>query len=87
MLIKDHVTGGDHSIGGEVKATIPFMVIRKAKKNTFCRAWCKFMGHSGGKIGVTTTPKDTEVSVGGWCTKKSLVWGAVLKSFGGVKVK
>ena len=81
------MTGDNNVICGEVKATIAFVVIGKAKKDTLRRARCEFMGHGGGKIRVTTTPEDTDVIICGWCTKKILMGSAVLKGFGGVKIK
>jgi hypothetical protein len=45
VLVKEHMTRDNDSICGEVKATIAFVVIEKAKKGTLRRAWCEFMGH------------------------------------------
>ena len=75
--------GDDDAVGGEVKATIAFVVIGKAKKDTLHRARCEFMGHGGGKIRVTTTLKDTEVimwvvyqkELDGECGFEEFLWG------------
>ena len=83
MLVKDHMTGDNNVICGEVKATIAFVVIEKAKKDTLRRARCEFMGHGGGKIRVTTTLKDTEVimwvvyqkELDGECGFEGFWWG------------
>jgi hypothetical protein len=80
------MTGDNNAICGEVKTTTAFVVIGKAK-DTLRRARCELMGHGGRKIRITMAPKDTEMIICGWCTKKSLMGSAVLKGFGGVKIK
>jgi len=73
LLIKDHMTGDNNAICGEVKATIAFVVIGKAKKDTLRRAQCEFMGHGGGEVWIAMVSENSEMIICGWCTEKSLV--------------
>jgi hypothetical protein len=81
------MTGDDDAVCKEVMATIAFMVFRETKEDTFSRTGGKFMWHCGGKVRITTTAKNSEMIICGWCAKKGLVGGTVLKGFGGVKIK
>jgi hypothetical protein len=74
----------DDTVCREIKATIAFVIVRESKKDTLCRSWCKFMGHGGRNVWVTTASKHTKVIISRWCTKEGLVRSSVLKSFGGV---
>jgi hypothetical protein len=75
VLVKEHMTRDNDSVCGEVKVTIAFVVIGKAKKDTLRRAWCEFIGHGGGEVRITTTSENSKMIIMRGCTEKSLVEG------------
>ena len=58
-----------------IEATIPFVITRVTYEDTSDRACDKFVRGGGFRVRVAQAPKDTEVSVRGWCLVKGLVRG------------
>lgn len=57
------------------------------QEDAFSGSWGEFVGHSGGEIRVAPATKNFEVVVRWGDAKESLVWGAIAKGFGWVKIK
>jgi hypothetical protein len=57
----------DHNVvGGEIKATIHFVIRVIANENTPSGTWIKLMCDCCGKVGIAGTPKDAKMLIGGW---------------------
>jgi hypothetical protein len=63
------MTRDDGTVGVAIKAYIALVVRGVAEKNTKRRAGGEFMWGGGGKVGIASAPKNSQVLVGGWNTK------------------
>lgn len=86
-LIKDNVAGDDDTFRGEVETAISFVRGRIAEKNTGRRAWSKFVGSSGGHVGIAKTAEDTEVAILGRGAMEQLVGDGVMDGRGRASVQ
>jgi len=77
----------DDSIGRKIKTLVAFVIGRITKKNTQDRPRCKFVGRGSGNVGITTTPKNPKMVIGGRMTKEGLIWCRKLKSGCGVTIE
>jgi hypothetical protein len=66
-LIKNDVSGDHDTIGGKVKAAVPFAVWGIADEDTPGGMERKLMWGCRGQVGVAGTPKKLEMLIGRWC--------------------
>jgi hypothetical protein len=63
------MSGEDQAVCREIKAAIAFVVCRVAQEDTPGGAWGELMWHSGSRVRLARTTKDTQMLVGGRGTK------------------
>jgi hypothetical protein len=59
------VSRDQHTVEGEIEASVPLMLRGVAKEDTSTGAKGELMGSSGREIGIVGAPKDPKVGVGG----------------------
>jgi hypothetical protein len=86
-FIEHDMTRDDDMIGGEFKATIAFVFGWVAEEDTSGGAGSKFMGGSGGDVGITLAAEDAKMVIGRGTTIKRKVGGGVVEGAGRVEVE
>jgi hypothetical protein len=81
-VLRDH-----ESIGGEVKASITFVMFGIPKKDATSGAWSKFVRCYGGHVRVAFAAKDTNMLISGSCTKQGIMRAWCADGLGGEMIQ
>jgi hypothetical protein len=81
------VLGDDNVVGGEIKASVTFMVSGVSEENTSGRPRCQFVSSFGGEIGIASTTKHVQVLIGGGDSMEGKVWTGRTDCLGGEAVQ
>jgi hypothetical protein len=74
VFVECNMTGDDHFVSREVKATVAFVLHRIPDEDARSESGSEFVRSLGFGVGKTETPKCAQMIIGWRYTKKSFVW-------------
>lgn len=87
VLVKCYVARNDHATGLRIETSVPFVGIRKTKRDAGKRARRELVRSGGGHIRETKTAKNAEIVIRGRGQKERIVGREARATLGGTNVE